>query len=334
VKRTAFVVVALAAAVLAVVALIGHLSSPPGGDRTVEFTVMPGWGARHIAEALADSGLVRSPLYVLWRAERLGVASGFQAGRYLLHSSMEPDSILVMIAEGRVIPVPTTWITLPEGLTGREALSLIADSMGFGDGVLDSIASDPAFLAGLGVPRLEGYLFPETYEFADTLAADEVLVRITSMFRERWDPSWDQALAGLGLDAEEAVILASLVEREARLDGERPLVAGVFLRRLRIGMRLESCATVQYALGEVRERLSFADLRTDSPYNTYLHAGLPPGPICSPGTASLSAVAHPDTSAGYLYFVSREDGTGGHLFATTLSGHAANIRAVRSGVLH
>jgi UPF0755 protein len=91
---------------------------------------------------------------------------------------------------------------------------------------------------------------------------------------------------------------------------------------------------VQYALGEVRERLSFADLRTDSPYNTYLHSGLPPGPICSPGTASLSAVAHPDTSAGYLYFVSREDGTGGHLFATTLSGHAANIRTVRSGALH
>lgn len=284
--------------------------------------------------ALEDSGLVRSSLYALWRAHGLGLSGSFQAGRYLLDSSMPPDSILRIIARGDVIPVPTHWVTLPEGLTQEDALTTLSSSLGIPRDELASVVSDRDFLDSLGLPGTEGYLFPETYEIADSLTAREVVERLVSTFESRWDPAWDPSLEALGLSRHEAVILASIVEREARLDEERPVVAGVFLRRLRLGMRLESCATVQYALGEVRESLSLADTRVESPWNTYLHEGLPPGPICSPGTSSLAAVANPDTSHGYLFFVSRGDGSGAHLFASTLSGHAANIRMARSGGTH
>jgi UPF0755 protein len=316
------------------VVLYSWASSPPGGSRRVVFEVRRGWGARTIAETLQDSGLVRSSLYVIWRAGRLGVASRFEAGEYALDSSMDPDSILLMIASGDVIPVPTNWVTLPEGLTLDQSLEALSASLDIPPDSLREAASESPLLDSLGIPDLEGYLFPETYEFADTLGAAEVIDRIVRTGLERWDPSWDTELPAIGLTRGQAVILASIVEKEAKLDEERPLVSGVFLARLRRGMRLESCATVQYSLGEVRERLSLADLRVESPYNTYLHAGLPPGPICSPGTASLSAAANPDTTEGYLYFVSREDGTGGHLFATSLTGHLANIRSVRSGGTH
>ncbi|NLP06130.1 endolytic transglycosylase MltG [Candidatus Fermentibacteria bacterium] len=333
-KRAFAVLAVLMALTAACLAALRWISRPPGGSREVVFGVEPGWSARRITSALEDSGLVRSSLYALWRAHSLGLSDGFQAGRYLLDSSMSPDSILRIIARGDVIPVPTHWVTLPEGLTLEEALTTLSSSLDMPRAELSEAVSDRALLDSLGLPGAEGYLFPETYEIADSLTAREVLERLVSTFESRWEPSWDTALADLGLSRHEAVILASIVEREARLDEERPVVAGVFLRRLRLGMRLESCATVQYALGGVRERLSFADTRIESPWNTYLHEGLPPGPICSPGTSSLAAVAYPDTSQGYLFFVSRGDGSGAHLFASTLSGHQANIRLARSGVTH
>jgi len=333
-KRLAAPALALCAAAAALAILYSWASSPPGGHRQVVFVVERGWGARRIAEALQDSGLVRSTLFVLWRADRLGVAGSFEAGRYALDSSMPPDTILSMIAGGEVIPVPTRWVTLPEGLTLAQSTELLSTELGIPAESLRQAEASSPWLDSLGAGDLEGYLFPETYEFGDTSDAAGIVDRIVETGMRRWSPSRDSALSALGLSRREAVILASIVEREARLDDERPLVAGVFLSRLRRGMRLESCATVQYALGSVHEHLSFADLKVDSPYNTYLREGLPPGPICSPGSASLDAAAAPDTSAGYLYFVSRDDGSGGHLFATTLAGHLANIRSVRLGTSH
>lgn len=333
-KRILFLLAVLAALTAASLAVLRWASSPPGGSREVLFSVERGWSARRMASALEDSGLVRSSLYALWRAHRLGLSGCFQAGRYMLDASMPPDSILRIIARGEVIPVPTRWVTIPEGLTLDEAVATLSSSLDIPEDSLVAAVCDRALLDSLGLPGAEGYLFPETYEMADSLTAREVVARLFKTFERRWDPAWDAALESLGLSRHEAVILASIVEREAKLDEERPVVAGVFLRRLRLGMRLESCATVQYALGEVSENLSFADTRTDSPWNTYVHAGLPPGPICSPGTSSLAAVVHPDTSGGYLFFVSRMDGSGAHLFASTAAGHAANIRLARSGGAH
>ncbi len=281
-----------------------------------------------ISRALADSGLVRCRYYFLWRYSRMKGKPPLQAGRYLLDDSMSPDSILGILSRGEVIPVPTSWVTLPPGLTLQQSLDVIDSSTVLERSRLDSLASDSEFLAQLGIPTLEGYLFPETYEFADTVSAEQVIGHIVRTGLSEWPEDMDSCIESTGLSIYETLILASIVEREAKVDSERPVIAGVFLSRLRIGMRLESCATVQYALGHVKKVLLYSDLQVDSPYNTYRHQGLPPGPICSPGLPSIDAAFHPDTTGGYLYFVSREDGSGTHLFARTHQQHLANIRSI------
>ncbi len=319
---------------LAVLALLaGYLwcSRPPGRGRECRLTVESGWGVRRIAEALADSGLVRCPVYVLYRYSALQASPPLQAGTYALDDGMTADSILLTMVRGDVVPTPTSWLTLTPGLTLPRSLDLVSAQLGLSRAELDSLASDSAFLRELGVPGLEGYLFPETYEMADSLKAPEVLARVVETGMRRWPDALRGDSCPNGLSAEETVVLASIVEREAAVDGERPVIAGVFLSRLRRGMRLESCATVQYALGEVRERLLYSDLSVESPYNTYRVSGLPPGPICSPGLPSIEAACSPDTAGGYLYFVSRGDGSGTHLFAATHAGHMANRRAVSRG---
>ncbi|MFO7950366.1 MAG: endolytic transglycosylase MltG [Candidatus Fermentibacteraceae bacterium] len=322
--RRTLLVLAILVPLLALAAygLFRWVSSPPGSGRTVELPVPRGIGARGVAELLADSGLVRSSHYVLWRYSRMEGKPPLQAGRYLLSDTMQVDSILSRLASGRVMPVPTHWVAIPEGLRMDTALALLSDSLDIPLPVLDSLARDSAFLEDLGVPCLEGYLYPETYELADTLSPRQVISRIVRTGLSRWEPAE-------GAGRHRTVILASIVEREARVDEERALIAGVFANRLRRGMKLESCATVQYALGEVRDILLYSDLGLDSPYNTYIHEGLPPGPICSPGRKALEAAVSPDTSEGYLYFVSRGDGSGRHLFARTHAEHARNIRSVR-----
>lgn len=312
--------------------LYSWVSGPPGRGPARVFVVERGWGAADVARALEDSGLARSRYYVLWRAGQMGVSSGLQAGRYMLSPSMPPDTLLAIISSGRVIPVPTHWVTVPEGLDMEATLQLLSDTLERPLEPLLTAAGDPSLPESLGIPGLEGYLFPETYEFPDTLSPRALLARMVTTGLERWDADLTPAFLALGLSREQGVTLASIVEREAKVDGERAVIAGVFLARLRRGMRLESCATVIYALGGECATLTYADLRLEHPYNTYLIQGLPPGPICSPGLEALQAAAYPDTSAGWLYFVAREDGSGGHLFATTLSGHNANIRSIRSGV--
>lgn len=333
-KKTVTIPFLVISVVLLLYFAVKWLSSPPGGNRTVEFSVQKGWGGRQIIETLEDSGLVRSAIYTLLRARQLDVLDRFQAGVYDLDTSMTPDSILILMAEGRVKPVPTRWVTLPEGLTLDQTVAILTLNLGFEKNVLDSILSDLVFLRNMNMPVSggEGYLFPETYEFADTLSPEQVLLIIINTGRSQWQESCLDLCESIGLTSDEVIILASIVEREAMVDSERPRIAKIFLNRLDDGIKLESCATVQYALGEVHEQLLFEDLRIDSPYNTYIYAGLPPGPVCSPGISSIYAVLRPDSTEGELYFVSREDGSGLHLFARTLSEHNANIRRVRSGL--
>ncbi|MCK4807751.1 MAG: endolytic transglycosylase MltG [Candidatus Aegiribacteria sp.] len=309
------------------IAALGWCSQAPCGGRECVFTVEKGWGARRISQVLADSSLVRCRLYLLWRYSRMDGSPPMQAGIYRLDDSMSPDSILGILARGEVIPVETSWIILTPGLTLDQSLGVISEASGIGRSELDSLSVDSCFLASGGIQSLEGYLFPETYEFADTLEAGEILRRIIETGKARWPEDMDEFLENTGITLHETIILASIVEREARIDSERAVIAGIFLSRMRSGIKLESCATVQYALGEVKEVLLYRDLEIDNPYNTYIYEGLPPGPICSPGLISIDAAFSPDTAEGYLYFVSRDDGTGRHLFARTYAGHLSNIRS-------
>jgi len=311
------------------IAFFKKLDTPPGRGITNEFNLQRGWGVRTVALALEDSSLVRSRWLVLLHYRRNFPGLSLLAGQYSLSDTMEINTILTKFTEGDVVPEPTSWVTLPPGLRIEQSLAVIAECLNTPIDELVRLSGDVDFMENLGVPCLEGFLFPETYEFADSLPAMSILTRIVTTGFEVMDDNWKARCDSVGLSPFDALVLASIVEREAASDAERDMVAGVFINRLRIGMRLESCATVQYALGEVHERLLFSDLEIDSPYNTYRNPGLPPGPICSPGSASLEAVANPDTSDGYLFFVSRGDGSGEHLFAVTSAGHAANIRLVR-----
>ena len=254
------------AVVLAGIIFVRKLETPPGKGITTQFFLARGWGVKTAARALEDSSLVRSRWVVLLHYRRNFPGSSLQAGNYSLSDTMEIDSILSKFVSGDVIPVPTSWVTLPPGLRMEQSLLIISDSLGIPLEELESLSRGIEFLDAMGVPCFEGYLFPETYEFADSTPSWSVVNRIVSTGLEFMDQEWENRVEAVGLSSFQAVILASIVEREAAFDAERDLVAGVFLNRLRIGMKLESCATVQYALGEVHETLLYSDLEIESPY--------------------------------------------------------------------
>jgi UPF0755 protein len=176
-------------------------------------------------------------------------------------------------------------------------------------------------------PTLEGYVFPDTYAFPVGTTARQAVREMVYSFERRWRPEWDSSLVDLKINRNDLVTMASIVEREARLPEERPVIAAVYYNRLRKGMLLQADPTIQYALGHHVGRVLYKDLEIASPYNTYIHKGLPPGPVASPGVASLAAAANP-ANVPYLYFVASKDGH--HEFRLTLEEHTSAIRQVRA----
>jgi UPF0755 protein len=281
-----------------------------------------GLDAREIVTRLESAGVIHSAglarLYLLYSLQD----PNLQAGEYRFTAPASTPQVLDRIIRGDVATYPVTII---EGLTLEETAAAIADA-GFGDRArLLAAMADPTPIRDLdpAATDLEGYLFPNTYAFAHRTSEAQIVATLVETFR---------SLAGRELprpsgpgDLRRWVTLASIVEKETGLDSERPLVAGVFANRLRLLIPLGADPTVIYALkragtwdGNVRR----PDLQVESPYNTYVNAGLPPGPICSPGLSSLRAAAAP-TDTPNLYFVSRNDGS--HVFAETLEEHNRNV---------
>ncbi len=302
-------------------------AAPAGtsGQETVRLTIPRGLTSREIALLLHEHGLVANPRVFALYASLTGSDRRLQSGVYVLKKSWSPREVLSALRRGETL---SYRVTIPEGATLDEIASILARK-----GVVPeeefraALAEDYPypFLRGLppGPRRLEGFLFPATYEFRAGASGREVVAAMLERFERAFTPELRRRAEELGLSVREVVILASLVEEEAKLDSERPLVAAVFLNRLRRGMRLESCATVQYALGKRKEKLSYTDLKVASPYNTYLHPGLPPGPIASPGLASIKAVLYP-APGDYLYFVARGDGS--HYFSRSFREHEEAAR--------
>jgi UPF0755 protein len=284
--------------------------------KTVEIT--PGSTAGEISDLLEAEGIIADRWAFVAYVRFNKLEGKLKAGRYELSSGMTVPEIADRIAAGEVA---LTKFTVPEGYRLTE-IADAAESAGLcsADEFLSVCeAGDPKGRVPEGTP-LEGYLFPDTYFFdADTPPETVVETMLDRFFEIVTDEDIERVGAG-GRSLHEVVILASLVEREAMVDEERPLVAAVFLNRLEKGITLGSCATVIYAMGRVPERITIQDLKIDSPYNTYINTGLPPGPICSPGEASLRAAIEP-ADADYLYFVSNGDGT--HTFSTTYAEHEA-----------
>ncbi len=219
-------------------------------------------------------------------------------------------------------------VTIPEGYSIADIAPLLARALGADQDSVIAATRDSALRERLDVPTptLEGYLFPDTYAFADGTTPRAAVQVMVKRFEQVWEPAWDERLERLALSRHDIMALASIVEKEAKLPAERPVIAAVYLNRLRSGMRLQADPTVQYALGRHSARLYYKDLRVDSPYNTYEHSGLPPGPIASPGRASIVAALNP-AAVPYRYFVAHTDGH--HEFHVDYRSHERAVAAVR-----
>ena len=316
------------AAFLALLGLVGvwilihQPAAIEGREQVVQ--VSRGAGLRQIASQLHEAGLIRHPLPFVLYAKARRMAPRLQAGEYVLSASMSPAEILDILYRGRV---RHHVLTIPEGATLRNIAALVAaKGMGSRQRVLE-LGSDAAFIASLGlvVPSLEGYLFPDTYHVTRDMDEADLLALMVRTFDQNYGPEIAAEAEGLGLSRHAVVTLASLIEKEAQLDSERALIAAVFHNRLRRRMRLQCDSTVIYALGEAfTGNLTKADLRIDSPYNTYRHAGLPPGPIANPGRRSIAAAVAP-AAVKYLYFVATRE-NGAHHFSNTLKEHNRAVR--------
>jgi UPF0755 protein len=301
--------------------------APVGGSEPRLFVVAPGVGLRQVARELERAGLVRSAVIFEGLARWRGQAGRLHAGEYELAPSLDAGAVLDQLVSGRVV---AHELVIPPGFTAAEvAARLGANGLADAQAFL-GVVRDPAAAAAFGVEgrSLEGYLFPETYHLPRGLEPREVARMMVEQFRTRWE-RLAPAAAARGLEMARAVTLASIVEKETGSDAERPLVAGVLLNRLRLGMRLQVDPTVIYGIAEFDGNLTRAHLDdAGNPYNTYQIEGLPPGPIGSPGEASLRAVVEP-AETDYLYYVSRNDGT--HQFSRTLREHSAAVALHQRG---
>jgi UPF0755 protein len=303
-----------------------RLTRPYRGFASPEvFVYLPsGIGEGEIARRLAWAGVVPDPWTFRVAVRLAHVNRRLEAGEYRFVDAATPGEVARRIARGDVF---TRVVTIPEGLTILE-MAPIVERSGFGSAAdFETAAADAALVASLdpGATSLEGYLFPSTYSLPRSATATDVVHVMLGHFEHVFDPALRQAADARHLTVREVVTIASLVEKETARASERPLVAAVYWNRLRAGMPLQCDPTVIYALmraGRWDGNIRRADLQIDSPYNTYRYPGLPPGPIASPGRASLEAAIHP-ADVSYLYFVSRNDGT--HVFASTLAEHNRNV---------
>jgi UPF0755 protein len=305
-----------------------NFSTPTG----VFVDIPKGASVRTISRMLADNGVIRNRYAFLLLARR-HPNKPLEAGEYFFDHRETAFEVFDTIAAGRVF---TISITIPEGFNSMQIAALLEQ---------DSLVTRDAFLAAVqditpirdlapNAPSLEGFLFPSTYQFPHHVTPAQVIAAMTAHFRTEWnsllaqDPTGAAAFPG-NLNVEQVVTLASLVESETPKPEERPVVARVFLNRLKIKLPMQCDPTVIYALeqaGKYTPPLTGRDLGFDSPYNTYRHPGLPPGPIANPGEASLHAALAP-ASVDYLYFVA--DTEGGHLFSSTLAEHNRNVARYR-----
>ncbi len=285
-------------------------------------TVIPqGASARDVAALLASRHVIASAdafrLLVRWR----GAQARMKAGEYRFAPHQTQEEILArLVSGGQQVAV---WVTIPEGFTAHEIAQTL-DARGLGEAAeFESyFLSTPFTIDGATSSTLEGFLFPDTY-LVPVGATPAAVARImTDQFRAELPYDAAKRAKRLHLSVPEVVTLASLIEREGQADDERPLIAGVYYNRLRLGMPLQVDATIEYTFAHHKDVITYADLASDSPYNTYKHLGLPPTPIANPGRPSLLAAFFPRAS-NYLYYVSMQNGR--HAFSRTLAEHDANV---------
>lgn len=319
----AFLLVATVAAVAVFMDLVFYGDKPTRPTATEQIVVVDsGQSFTKTVDSLEAREIIHSPGRFRLLARLKGADTRIQAGEYLLSGAMTPNQVLATLIEGKV---RLHRFTVPEGSNLAQIAEIVSEA-GFGTPVTFlETAADPQLIRQLGLQAdsLEGYLFPDTYYFPRNAATRDIITAMVRRFQSLIPDSWQSRADELGMSMHEVVTLASIIEKETGMPEERPLISSVFHNRLKRGMRLQTDPTVIYGIEDFDGNLTRKHLVTPTPYNTYLIDGLPPGPIASPGLASIEAALFPEESR-YLYFVSRKDRT--HQFSTNLKDHNRAIR--------
>lgn len=295
------------------------------GNQSIEFEIKKGMTYRQAVEALAQKGMVRNRWTFLVLGKLTGIDHRIKAGYYPLWGSMKPVEIFNAIRMGKILEYE---ITIVPGDSLREIAGKLAAKNIIETDEFLKVCNDRDFLYSLDIdaPSLEGYLFPDTYKFPKGLEVKDMLTVMTERLREKYDDDMLLRTYELGLSEKEALTMASIIEKEAVVDDERPIIAAVYYNRLRKHMPLQADPTAVYGVKPSNEKITRRDLTRKTLYNTYIIKGLPPGPIASPGLKSIKAALYP-ANVPYLYFVSCNDGT--HKFSVTLSSHNEAVRIYR-----
>ncbi len=301
--------------------LCWFLFVPPSG-KTLTKTVFIKKGSplKKVSEVLEQEGIIKNRHFFVLLTAILGKKTKIRAGEYDLHTQMPPLEVLDALVKGQV---KQHLVTIPEGYTLSQIAQLLEDlNLVEKKGFLQK-ASSPAFINALGLSELagatlEGYLFPDTYHMFREMEPEEVIQMMVHQFKKVFGPNLVQRASELGISEKEAVILASIIEKETSLSEEKPLISAVFYNRLKRNIPLQSDPTVIYGIKNFDGNLTKEHLLRQTPYNTYLISGLPPTPICNPGKESIQAALHP-ASVPYLYFVSKNDGS--HYFSSDIEDH-------------
>jgi UPF0755 protein len=297
----------------------------PFGNKPIEFVIDRGATFRQVVDALAEKELVRDRWVIYLLGRVTGADRKIKAGYYSLWGTMSPLEIFNAIRAGKIIEYEVTVVpgdSLLE-ITAKFAALPLSDEDSF-----STLAHDREFLRSLGIegPSLEGYLYPETYRFPKGLEVREVIGIMVDKLREQYGDEDMARMLDLGISENEMLTMASIVEKEAMADAERPVIAGVYYNRLRRDYPLQADPTAIYGVKSSREKITRNDLARKTPYNTYVNKGLPPGPIACPSIKSIRAALNP-ADVPYLYFVSNDDGT--HNFSVTLGQHEESVRSYR-----
>ena len=332
-KKTITVIVILIAAIIIFILALSYYRKcvyiPLSNMRDKKIDVLISGSSYDIAETLEDKGLIRNKYAFLIYAKNKKVAGRLQAGKYEFDPGMNSVEIIEKMINGDV-KKDTVRITIPEGYDIKsmadafEKAGLVKKS-----DFLNAVKNgnyDYDFLKGIPNReyKLEGYLFPDTYEFVKGSTAEQIINKMLKRFGEVFNDDMRNKAKEKNMTIDDIVIIASMIEREAQVASERPTISAVIYNRLKDNEKLRIDATVLYALGDWKDKVTFKDLEVDSPYNTYKYKGLPIGPIANPGAASLEAALNPD-NVNYKYYVAKKGGNGSHIFSVTYEEHLKAI---------
>lgn len=301
-----------------------HYATSPVNTETDEriVTVARGQPLKKTVDVLLTHGMIRHPLKFRLLARVKGADKRIQAGEYILRANLSPGEILDIMVTGKV---RLYRFTIPEGSNLIQIADIIESAGLINRQEFLQSAKDPAHAEKMGINAgsFEGYLFPDTYFFPKNAGAGQIIEAMVARLRAEISDAWTERATELGVTLHEVLTLASIIEKETGAPSERPFISSVFHNRLKKGMRLETDPTVIYGIQNFDGNLTRKHLETSTPYNTYRIKGLPPGPIASPGRASIESALYPAESS-YIFFVSKKDGT--HQFSTNLADHKRAIR--------